>query len=157
MQLILWRHADAEDGGGKPDAERDLTKKGRKQAERMARWLRPRLDAEWRILVSPARRTLQTVAPLELPFETDERVGLAATAGTVLAAAQWPNSKRGVVVVGHQPTLGQTAATLIGGEQGDISIKKGAVWWFAARRRDGAPETLLKLVIGPDEVEDEAE
>ena len=33
MQLILWRHAEAEDGTGKPDIERDLTKRGRKQAE----------------------------------------------------------------------------------------------------------------------------
>ena len=41
MDLILWRHAEAEDGVGKPDTERELTKRGRKQAERMAEWLRP--------------------------------------------------------------------------------------------------------------------
>jgi phosphohistidine phosphatase len=29
MELILWRHADAEDGApGQPDAERGLTAKG---------------------------------------------------------------------------------------------------------------------------------
>ena len=59
MELILWRHADAEDANGKEDAARELTKKGRKQAERMAKWLRPRLDGDWRILVSPAKRALQ--------------------------------------------------------------------------------------------------
>ena len=37
MELILWRHADAE--LGQPDSERRLTDKGHKQAARMAKWL----------------------------------------------------------------------------------------------------------------------
>jgi phosphohistidine phosphatase, SixA len=41
MELILWRHAEAEDGS--PDLERELTGKGHKQAEKMAAFLRPRL------------------------------------------------------------------------------------------------------------------
>ena len=56
MDLILWRHADAEDVGSQGDAARNLTKKGRKQAERIAEWLRPRLEGDWRILCSPAAR-----------------------------------------------------------------------------------------------------
>src|SRR6185369_15739300 len=104
----------AEDGGGKPDTERSLTKRGHKQAERMAEWLRPQLSGEWRVLVSPARRTLQTVEPLGLAYETSEAVGLAATPDTILAAAQWPVSKVPVLLVGHQPTLGQVAARLLG-------------------------------------------
>ena len=42
MELILWRHADAEPGD--PDLARRLTSKGQKQAERMAAWLGPRLS-----------------------------------------------------------------------------------------------------------------
>ena len=54
MDLILWRHAEAEDPGGKPDMERELTQHGRKQAERMAAVARSRACADdWRILVSP--------------------------------------------------------------------------------------------------------
>jgi phosphohistidine phosphatase len=30
------------------------------------------------------------------------------------------------------------------------SIKKGAVWWFSRRERDGDSETTLRLVISPD-------
>ena len=41
MDLVLWRHADAE--SGIPDAERRLTPEGRRQAEHIAGWLRPRL------------------------------------------------------------------------------------------------------------------
>ena len=43
MNLILWRHAEAEDGV--PDLERGLTDKGRRQADAAARWLRPYLNS----------------------------------------------------------------------------------------------------------------
>jgi phosphohistidine phosphatase len=150
MDLILWRHAEAEDANGTPDTERELTKRGRKQAERMARWLRPQVEDDWRILCSPAKRTLQTVKPLERDFEESPAVGLDASPSSILAAAGWPAAPGAVVVVGHQPTLGQVAARLIGGTQGDLSIRKGAIWWFTTRQRDGKRETVLKAVLDPD-------
>jgi phosphohistidine phosphatase len=150
MDLILWRHAEAEDANGKPDSERELTKRGRKQAERMARWLRPLAGERWRILVSPAKRTLQTVKPLEREFEESEAVGLGATPSSILEAAGWPDAQGPVLVVGHQPTLGQVAARLLGGVDGDTAIRKGAIWWFTTRARDGNHETILKAVRDPD-------
>lgn len=155
MELILWRHAEAEDRAKDSDADaaRNLTKRGQRQAERMAQWLAPRLDKSWRILVSPAKRTLQTVEPLERAFESSEAVGLSATARSVLAAAGWPDAKGNVVVVGHQPTLGHVAARLLEGHEADVSIRKGAVWWFVTRERDGQRETVLKAVLDPDTLE----
>ena len=41
MELILWRHAEAEPG--EPDLGRKLTAKGEKQARRVAEWLQTRL------------------------------------------------------------------------------------------------------------------
>jgi phosphohistidine phosphatase len=151
MELILWRHAEAEDGIGKPDDERDLTKKGVKQAERMAQWLRPRLEGDWRVLVGPSNRTQQTVAPLGLPFETTREVGTGADSRRVLLAVGWPDAER-VLVVGHQPTLGQVAAEILGG-RGDVAFRKGAVWWFATRTRAGEEGTVLKAVMNPDMLE----
>ena len=58
MELILWRHAEAEDGI--PDAKRPLTERGQKQARKMAKWLRKRLPEDTRIIVSPALRCRQT-------------------------------------------------------------------------------------------------
>src|SRR5947208_88013 len=58
MELILWRHADAEDGT--PDLARRLTKKGRKQAERVAEWLEERLPGDYVLLCSPALRERET-------------------------------------------------------------------------------------------------
>ena len=153
MQLILWRHADAENANGKPDFERRLTKKGRKQAERMAEWLRLRLSREWRILASPATRALETVEPLGMDYEENDEVGLAATPNSILRAAGWPKGKQSVLVVGHQPTLGQVAAILLEGSGGDVAVKKGAIWWFVTRERDGELQTVLQTVMNPDELE----
>jgi len=46
MNLILWRHAEAEiQRPGQDDIERELTAKGRRQARRVAKWLDARLPA----------------------------------------------------------------------------------------------------------------
>lgn len=154
MDLILWRHAEAEDHAALGDSARPLTKRGRRQAERMAHWLRPRLEGEWRIVVSPAQRTLETVKALEMPFEVSEAVGTAGGPASVLREANWPDAARPVIVVGHQPTLGEVAARLLQGEGGDVSMRKGAVWWFSTRARDGRTETVLKAVMNPDMLDD---
>lgn len=148
MELILWRHADAEDAApGKPDAERSLTAKGTKQARRVAAWLKKRLPAEARVLVSPARRAQQTAQALSKRFETVREVGTIADAQSVLKAAGWPDGDGTVVVVGHQPSLGQTAALAVTGRTGDWSVKKGAIWWIESR---GRGEAMVRAVIAPD-------
>jgi phosphohistidine phosphatase len=148
MDLILWRHAEAEDGV--PDGERALTKKGHKQAAAVAAWLNDRLPKRVRILVSPAARTQQTAAALEAPFTTTREIGVGAAATEVLDAAGWPDAGGTVVVVGHQPTLGRVAALLLTGAEADWPIKKGALWWFTHRVRDGDGQVVLRAAIGPD-------
>lgn len=148
MDLILWRHADAEDGS--PDSQRQLTAKGHKQASRVAAWLRERLPEETRIIVSPAVRAQQTAGALELPFETTADAGPGASATAILAAAGWPDARGTVLVVGHQPTLGEVCAWLLAGEPASWNVKKGAIWWFTRRARGGTSETILRAVAGPD-------
>jgi phosphohistidine phosphatase len=146
MELILWRHADAE--SGMPDDERRLTAKGVKQAERMAEWLEGRLPKDAVILVSPARRARETAEALTKKFEVTEKVGTGATPQAVLEAAHWPQGEGTVLVVGHQPTLGQAVALLLAGKPHEWSIKKGAIWWLTRRDRDR--ETAVRAVIAPD-------
>jgi len=148
MDLILWRHAEAEDGV--PDGERALTKKGHKQAAAMAAWLKERLPKRARILVSPATRAQQTAAALEERFTTTREIGVGATATDVVKSAGWPEAGGTVIVVGHQPTLGRVAALLVTGAEADWPIKKGAVWWFTHRVRNGGGQVVLRAVIGPD-------
>ena len=148
MDLILWRHAEAEDG--LPDAKRGLTARGHKQAKRVARWLKKRLPADARLLTSPAVRAVQTAEALERPYEVNEKLGSGASASGLLGAVGWPHVGGTVVVVGHQPTLGRAAALLLTGDAADWSVRKGALWWFARRSRNGSLETVLRAVIAPD-------
>ena len=148
MDLILWRHAEAQDGV--PDAARRLTAKGQKQAEKMAAWLQARIHRPVRLLVSPATRTQQTAQALSQAFETVEEVGLNSSAKGILQATGWPHAEGTVIVVGHQPTLGQLAALLLSGIEMDWNIKKGAVWWFQSSGGDSEP--VLRAMITPKHV-----
>ena len=148
MDLILWRHADAEDGV--PDCARKLTAKGEKQAQQMGRWLKSHLPEGARILVSPAKRAQQTASALGLAFETKSELGTEASVESVIAAAGWPNTKGAVLVVGHQPTLGRIAAALLGVAEADFSIKKGCVWWFSTRLHGDEMQAALRTVMSPE-------
>jgi len=148
MELILWRHAEAEDSS--PDLARVLTKKGRNQASRMADWLNPRLPQPVRILMSPAMRAVQTAQALGRSCEEDTALAPSATVDNILAAADWPGADGCVVIVGHQPTLGQAAVRLLTGQGGDIAFRKGGIWWFQSRVREQEVQILLKAVVSPD-------
>ena len=148
MDLILWRHAEAEPG--EPDLGRRLTAKGVQQAERVGKWLDRHLPATTRVLASPADRAQQTAQALKRKFRVAPELGPGASTEAVLAAASWPDSHEAVLIVGHQPTLGEVASLLVSGEEAPWSIRKGAVWWLSNRMRDGVSTTLIKVVIGPD-------
>ncbi len=151
MELVLWRHAEAEDGGADMlDHERCLTDRGRKQAAQVARWLRKHLPAKPQILVSPAKRTQQTADALKLAYEVEPCLGIGASAADVLSATGWPDRRGAVLIIGHQPTLGRVAAQLLAGAEDDWSIKKGAVWWFSSRTRNGERQTQLNAVVTPE-------
>lgn len=150
MDLILWRHAEAVEGV--PDLGRALTEKGRRQAERMAHFLSGRLPKNTRILVSPALRAQQTAAALTRHFITAPDLGVHATPQKILAAAGWPKAGGAVLLVGHQPWLGELAALLMTDHAAYWSIKKGAVWWFSRREREGDYQTVLRLAIAPDQL-----
>ena len=166
MDLILWRHADA----GEPlpditaDLQRELTPKGEKQAARMADWLNRFLPDSTRVLVSPALRCQQTAQALGRKFQTREALGPGGGVDALLTLARWPERREPVLIVGHQPTLGMTAALLMGGLQGTAeaaseqalhatpawSVRKGAAWWLRHRVRGGVAEVVLVSARAPD-------
>lgn len=148
MDLILWRHADAQDGAN--DMARALTVKGNKQAEKMALWLRPRLPDKTRILVSPAVRALQTADALELDYEVIANIAPGAMGEQILSASGWPDARGGVLLIGHQPTLGEAASLLLFGETRSLNIKKGGLIWLTNRVRGSEPQTILKAAMSPE-------
>lgn len=155
MDLILWRHAEAEDWPeGNPqaasDLERSLTARGEKQAARMATWLDRQLPEGARILVSPARRCEQTALALGRKYRVRSELAPGASAAQLLELVQWPFSKTPILVIGHQPTLGQAIAQLLGLQESDCPVKKGALWWLRSRDRDGQSQTVLVTLQSPE-------
>jgi len=150
MDLILLRHAEAEPGD--PDLGRRLTAKGIQQAERIGGWLDHHLPVTTRILSSPADRAQQTALGLKRKFRIVPELAPGASAATVLSVAGWPDAREPVLIVGHQPTLGELAALLLSGEEASWSVRKAAAWWLSNRVRDGVSTTVLKVVTGPEYV-----
>lgn len=151
MDLILWRHAEAAEGADPAgDLERALTPKGERQAQRIAAWLGRHLPAGAKVLASPARRAQQTAEALDRRFRTIDALAPGGTVEGLLAAARWPDARDAVLVVGHQPTLGLTAAYLLTGDVQPWSVRKAGVWWLRAREREGALHVVLHAVIGPE-------
>jgi phosphohistidine phosphatase len=131
LQLYLLRHADAGDPAAWPgdDADRPLSKKGRRQARGIGQWLQSRGKLPGIVVTSPKVRAAQTaglategssVTPI-----VDERLaagfGLEDVAGIVRDHA--PEARR-VMLVGHDPDFSELASDLVGGK---IELKKGAV------------------------------
>jgi phosphohistidine phosphatase len=151
MDLILWRHAEAiEAAAGEDDLSRRLTPKGERQAQRMAEWLNQRLTESTRILVSPAHRCQQTAAALGRRVKTLPQLGPMADVDSLLEAAGWPDATAPALLVGHQPGLGKTAGWLLTGQPICLAVKKGAVWWFRNRDREGLAAVVLQAVQAPD-------
>jgi phosphohistidine phosphatase len=148
MELILWRHAEAEDGY--PDHERALTEKGHEQAKKMAAWLKPRLPRDTQILVSPAKRAQQTADALGLLFTTLPEIAPGGSPQDLLKAANWDNSKGSVLIVGHQPTLGLAAAIAMTRKTHFWCVKKASIWWIASRIRAEDEQAIIRAVVSPD-------
>jgi phosphohistidine phosphatase len=148
MDLILWRHAEAEEGGN--DLARELTAKGRKQAARVAEWLLHRLPAKFTLISSPAARAQQTAEALGIAVKTAKDIEPGAAVSAILRAANWPDYRGTLVMVGHQPDFGLAAAFLVAGSQGGLSIKKGGLWWLSNRVRGDEAQVVVRAVVSPD-------
>lgn len=146
MNLILWRHAEAHPGAD--DLARELTAKGMEQAATMARWLQRHLPSNARIIASPALRSQQTAQALTQEAEIHPDIAPDRNAHDLLRVCGWPHAET-VVLVGHQPALGQLAALLMSGTAADWSVRKGAVWWLVHRMRDEREQVVLHAVVAP--------
>ena len=141
MELILWRHADAEEGAD--DMARRLTPKGERQAAAMAHWLRGTLPSQYTLLASPAIRAQQTAAALGANIVTEKSLAPGATPAAIAEAARRHQGL--VIVVGHQPDLGRAAAQFVARAASEWHIEKGAIWWLA-----GESPARIKAVLSPD-------
>jgi phosphohistidine phosphatase len=125
LPSVIWllRHGDAEDGGGKPDAERDLTEKGERQSRHAGKALKA-LGVELDVcLTSPkvrAKRTAELACePLDCAVEEDDRLS-----GGDFDPLEVAAGRGEVMLVGHEPDFSQAVALATGSR---VKMKKGGV------------------------------
>lgn len=156
MDLILWRHAQAQElsneaeAGEAADMARPLTALGLQQANRMAHWLKGRLKSKVRIMASPALRCEQTVLALGRPYTLHGQLAPGNGPDELLSLVQWPLSEQVVLVVGHQPTLSLVVTHLLGLGQAEFVFRKGSIWWLRCRQRNSQLQTVVVTVQSPD-------
>ncbi len=122
--IWLLRHGDAEDGEGKDDAARELTKEGERQAHDAGRALSElgvELDA---CLSSPKLRArdMAEIACRELggvDVEIDERL-----AGGDFDPLELAAGRGEVMLVGHEPDFSRAIAAVTGSR---VKLKKGGL------------------------------
>jgi phosphohistidine phosphatase len=154
IELYLLRHADAGDPEAwtRPDAERPLSAKGRRQAERLGRHLAAVEFAPDAILTSPKVRAAETAGlvaeALGRPVEEDERLAGPLGIDTLEAILTDAGSARRIVLVGHDPDFSEVLTDLVGAP--GLSMRKGAL---ARIDLDGSVEPgggVLRWLLPPD-------
>ena len=150
-EIIFWRHAEAHDATvGQDDLDRKLTVKGLRQAERVAFWLDRNLPQQCRVYASPAKRSQQTVRCLSRKSKTLNELNPTARPEEVLAAVGWGIQTEPIVIVGHQPWIGECIHWLLMDAAAPLTVRKGAVWWLQSRERDGVKDVIVRAVATPE-------
>ena len=114
MNLILWRHAEAEEGSD--DLSRRLTEKGHAQAQATAQWLQTYLPENTQVWVSQAARSQQTAAALGRPYTVVPALNPINQVKELPVLLQATRPDDCLVWVGHQPWIGQLCSYLLNEE-----------------------------------------
>ena len=131
LQLYLLRHADAGDPDRwqGPDAARPLSDKGRRQAERLGRFLAASEFAADAFITSPkvrAHETAELVASaLGIAISLDERLAVGFGFRDIEAILAAAGSPRRAVLVGHDPDFSEILSSLAGAP--GLGMRKGAM------------------------------
>lgn len=146
-QLWLLRHGEAEPHGVRPDAERELTPRGREQALAAGVAL-TRLEVGFDLaFTSPKVRARETaelaVGPLRVDLLEHGPIGSAFDRDEALALLEAAPQDGRVLVVGHEPDFSQVVHDLTGAR---VDFKKGGI---AVVRVDGSTGASLLALLRP--------
>jgi phosphohistidine phosphatase len=130
MKLLILRHAIAAAPGDPDvaDADRPLTRQGRKRFKKAVRGLTEVMAAPDLLLTSPllrARETAEIVGKAWKLTAIEEPVLAGGSAEALLAAAAAHPEHATVAVVGHEPDMSRLLAHLVGGLDERLPFKKG--------------------------------
>nr|NIS40507.1 histidine phosphatase family protein [Desulfuromonadales bacterium] len=128
-RLVLLRHASAEGRpAGMDDRDRRLTAKGRGELATTSRHLRALNFSPDRVIISDARRALETWDALSTTFEEEEKPIIEealylAPPATILSLVQTlGGDAQALLVIGHNPGLTSLAQSLAGQESDPTAL-----------------------------------
>lgn len=133
MRVYLLRHGIAEDGLGKPDADRAITPEGYKKLREILKALKRAGVAPTAVLASPYLRAMQTaeLAVNELGYKgAIEEVGALTPDSSprdAWAEIRVHKAQQEVLVVGHEPLFSSLTAFLLNSPSLLVDFKKGGV------------------------------
>jgi phosphohistidine phosphatase len=159
MELYLLRHGIAANAKDLPTgADRPLTDKGAKRMRKAARGLR-RLGLKFEaILTSPLARAHQTarivaeVLGREAQISVSEALKPEGSADELLSSLKDYNGCASVLLVGHEPLLGDTASYILAGKKTanmKIGLKKGGLVLIEVDSLPPRNPGTLHLLLGP--------
>jgi phosphohistidine phosphatase len=155
--LYVLRHAEAEEKGPKwekRDDERPLTEEGTKRFGEAVQGLK-RLDVEFDlVLSSPLVRARQTAEILLSGFkgkhnlEFSDQLSPAGNPRELIEHIRRHRMQHSIVLVGHEPYLGELVGELIGGESGcELSLKKGGICKLESEKLEYGRCATLKWLL----------
>lgn len=125
--LILMRHSKSEDGLGKPDHDRELTDRGRRDARAAGTWLRDEGLLPDLVICSTAVRTRQTWdAAVKGGAQTEfleyrKSVYQGGPTAMVETVREDAGDMATVLVIGHNPTMAEVASRLTEGQGSTVA------------------------------------
>lgn len=158
LTLYLMRHGIAEDvAPSGADEDRALTSEGIRKTTRAAAGLRTIGVAPDAILTSPLRRARETADIVAAALGCADRIELAPvlaggrTPEAILTGLQVPKRAAQVLLVGHQPDLGDLASYLLTGAAtlAPLPFRKAAVAAFALAAFPPRSRAVLEWFLTP--------
>lgn len=156
MQVYLLRHGVAEDGGpGTSDADRALTQDGRRKLRQV---LKAAADAGVQpalILTSPLKRAVQTaeMARKALGYKNEilrtKALIPSSSVEQVWEEIRVHRDEQSLLLVGHNPLFDHLAAYLLGRQEVQIDVKKGAILRIDLENFPAEPKGILRWYLTP--------
>jgi phosphohistidine phosphatase len=158
MNLYLVRHADARPVGEQAvtmDAERPLSEDGHRQARAVGQALKRLGITPNHILTSPLRRALETAEEiarvLQLPpgaVETCNQLS-PGQSSKKLAKQLLKVEADNLLLVGHEPDVGQHTAWLMGKKKSRVEFAKGAIAYVECNAAPKKGAGVLRWLLTP--------
>jgi phosphohistidine phosphatase len=151
MNLFLLRHANADwPDWNKPDDERPLTKRGKKESRQIAKFLERTKASIDLVVTSPLPRAAQTakIVAQKLKTELREDQKLAPGFNAAKLKALLKNyGPRDLMIVGHEPDFSEVVQALTGGA---IKLAKAGI--ATIRLEQTTMRGRLLWLISPREI-----